>query len=167
MRYFPPPTPLALYSGFAPDECERRLREAIDVEKPATFTFSGYRGSKSFLGEVDGKHFRVLQRNYSGRNSFPLVLTGEFQPQGSGTQVKGILDLELTSKIAIGVFAIFGFLILIPIVISSHTSHPVLSVVFGCAYGSLSLFAPRIYRGTGQDREKRIMNFLKVTLGAE
>jgi hypothetical protein len=33
----------------------------------AMLEFSGYRGSKPFLGEVDGKQFRVIQRIYTMR----------------------------------------------------------------------------------------------------
>ncbi len=76
MRYFAPATPLVLRSDFSPDECERRLRESIDLEQPTMFGFSGYQGSKPFLGEVDGKQFRVLQRIYSSRNTLPTVIIG-------------------------------------------------------------------------------------------
>jgi hypothetical protein len=121
------------------------------------------------LGEVDGKHFRVLQRTFSNRNSFPSVLTGEFQPQGMGTRVnvKGIFDLELTSKIAICLFNAVALLVLVSIVIISRTSHPVLLAVFVCGYGGLLVFSPRITRGFGLDQEKRIADFLRETLQAE
>jgi hypothetical protein len=167
MKYFAPPTPLVLYSDFSPDECERRLRSSIDAERPTMFGFSGYRGSKPFLGEVDGKQFRLLQRIYSNRNSFPPVLTGEFQPQGTGTRVKGIFDLELTSKIAICLFDVVGLLILVPIVIFSHKSHPVLSAIFVGGYGALLVFSPRIFRGIGLNQEKSIADFLRDTLVAK
>jgi hypothetical protein len=166
MKYFIPPTPLVLHSHFSPDECERRLRQSIDPERPTIFGFSGYRGSKPFLGEVDGKQFRVIQRIYVSRNTLPTVLTGEFQPQETGTQVKGTFDLETTSKIAICLFSIVGLLILIPIVLFSHASHPVLSVIFVCGYGGLLFFAPRIFRGIGLGQERNIAGFLKETLAA-
>jgi hypothetical protein len=167
MKYFPPPTALALYSDLTPDECERRLRGAIDVERPTMFGFSGYRGSKPFLGEVDGKQFRVLQRVYRSRNSLPTVLTGGFQPQGTGTRVIGRFDLETTSKIAICLFDVVGLLIMVPVVLISRTSHPVLSAIFVCGYGGLLLFGPRILRGIGLDQEKSIAGFLKEILVAE
>jgi hypothetical protein len=166
MRYFAPPTPLALHSDFTPEECERRLRRSIDAERPTMFGFSGYRGSKPFLGALDGKQFRVLQRIYSGRNTLPTVLTGEFQPQETGTRVNGTFDLETTSKIAISLFTCVGLSILIPIVFISHASHPVLSAIFVCGYGGLLLFGPRIFRGIGLDQEKDIAGFLKETLAA-
>lgn len=167
MKYFVPPTPLVLYSYFSPDECERRLRGSIDLERPTIFGFSAYRASKPFLGEVAGKRFRLLQRTYSNRNSFPPVLTGEFQPQGTGTRVKGTFDLELTSKIAICLFNAVGLLILVPIVIFSRSSHPVFLAVFVCGYGGLLLLGPRITRGFGLDQEKCIADFLRETLQAE
>jgi hypothetical protein len=167
MRYFTPPTPLVLHSDFSPDECERRLRGSIDLERPTMFGFSGYRGSKPFLGEVDGNQFRVLQRIYSGRNTLPTVLTGEFQPQETGTRVNGTFDLETTSKIAICLFGVAGLLLLIPIVLVSHASHPVLSAIFICGDGGLLLCGPRILRGIGLDQERNIAGFLKETLAAD
>jgi hypothetical protein len=167
MRYFASPTQLDLHSDFDSQECSRRLREVIDAEKPTAFGFSGYRGSKPFLGEVDENQFRVLKRIYRPRNSFPVVLTGEFHPQGRRTRVKAAFDLELTSKIAICLFSAVGLLIMVPIVIYSSASHPALSAVFVCGYGGLLLFSPRIFRGYGRDQEKDIADFLRMTLQAK
>jgi hypothetical protein len=167
MKYFACPTQLVIHSDFSPDECARRLRGSIDAEQPTMFGFSGYRGSKPFLGEVDGNRFRVLQRIYRSRNSFPPVLTGEFQPEGTGTRVKGVFDLELTSKIAICVFSIFGLFILILLGVLSHTSDPLLLVLFGCGYGSLVIFSPRFFRHMGRDQEQSIADFMRDTLDAE
>ena len=164
MRYFASPTPLVLSSDFNPEECARRLRKAIDVERPTVFGFSGYRGSKPFFGRVDGKQFRVLQRIYSNRNSFAPVLTGEFEPQGNGTRVKGVFDLELTSKIVICLFNAFGLLVLVPIIMYSYTSQPALLAVFVCGYGNLLFFMPRIVRGYGRNQENSIVDFIRVTL---
>lgn len=166
MKYFAPPTPLVLHSDFNQDECARRLRGSIDLERPTMFGFSGYRGSKSFLGEVNGKQFRVIQRIYSSRNTFPTVLTGEFQPQEMGTRVKGTFDLETTSKIAICLFSVVGLHVMILIILFSYKSHPVLSAIFVCGYGGLLLFSPRIFRGIGLDQERNIAGFLKETLVA-
>ncbi len=164
MRFFAPPTPLVLFSEFDPDECRCRLRESIDPEQRTIFGFSGYRGTKPFLGEVNGKQFRILQRVYSNRSSLPPVLTGEFKPQESGTRVEGTFDLELTSKIAICVFGVFGLLIVALVAILSYASHPVLSVAFACGYGSLLICSPRIFRGMGLDQEKSVAAFIKETL---
>src|SRR5450755_3014969 len=49
----------------------------------------------------DGRRFRVRQHIYSNRDSSAYVLTGEFEPQGTRTRIAGVLDLEVTSKIAI------------------------------------------------------------------
>lgn len=164
MKYFPAPTTLILLSNFSPDECERRLCQSIDLEEPTMFGFSGYRGSKAFLGKVHGKHIRLLRRTYSSRNTLPTVFTGELQAQGTGTQLKGAFDLETTSKVAICMFDIVGLLILTPIIFFSHGSHPVLSAIFTCGCGGLLLFSPRIFRDMGQDQERNIADFLKETL---
>ena len=167
MKYFSPPTRLVLKSDLDPEECAQLLREAIDAERPTVFGFSGYLGSKPFLGEVDGTQFRVLQRTFSMRNTLPTVLTGEFQPQGRGTRVNGAFDLELTSKIALCLFSAFGLLVLVPVVIYSYTSQPLLSVAFACGYAALVFFSPRIVRAYGSDQEKRIGDFLRIILQAD
>ena len=167
MKYFAPPTPLAFYSDFTPDECERRLRESIDDEQPTMFGFSGYRGSKPFLGKVDGKRFRVLQRIYSLRSTFPPVFIGEFQPQGTGTRVIGTFDLELTSKIAICLFSLVGLFILVAIVLYSYKSQPLLLTLFVCGYGALLVFSPRISRSGGRGQERNIADFLRETFVAK
>ena len=167
MRYFAPATHVLLCSEFNPEECATRLSEEIDAERPTAFGFSGYRGSKPFLGRVSGNRFRVLQRVYSNRNSFPPVLTGEFEPRGNGTRIRGVLDLEVTSKIAICVFSVFGLLVLIPIIMFSYTSQPLLLAVCVCGYGSLLFFAPRIVRGYGKNQENSIVDFIKATLRAD
>lgn len=166
MRYFAPPTPLALYSDFTPDECASRLRGSIDDERPTIFGFSGYRGSKPFLGKIEGTQFRLLQRIYRNRNSFQPVFTGRFHSQGTGTRVTGIFDLELTSKIAICLFNVVGLLILVPIILFSYKSQPLLLALFVCGYGALLVFTPRIFRRGGLDQEKSIAAFLRETLVA-
>jgi hypothetical protein len=128
MNYFTPPTPLVFDSALDLEECERRLREAIDIERPTIFSLSSYRGSKPFLGKIGGRQIRILQRTY-GRNAFSPVFSGEFQTQAAGTKVIGKLDLELTSKIAICLLSTLGILVLIPIIIYSRTLHPLLSAI--------------------------------------
>jgi len=167
MRFFAPPTSLVLISGFDPEECANRLREAIDLERPTIFGFSGYRGSRPFLGEVNGKQFRVLQRTYSYRNSFPPVLIGELQPRGVGTRISGVFDLETTSKIAIGLLSGFMLLVVGFILFLAGADNLLLLAAFTCGYGSLLFFMPKIIRGAGSDQERNIADFLRTTLRAE
>jgi hypothetical protein len=128
---------------------------------------AGSMNQLTFVGEVAGKHFRVLQRVFSNRNSFPPVFVGELRPQGTGTRVVGAFDLELTSKIAACLFAIVGLFVLVLVVIFSYKSRPILSSVFACAYGGILLFFPRIFRRNGLSQEKCIADFLRETLVAE
>jgi len=78
MNLFARPAPLVLYSNLSADECARRTGQAIDPEKVALLSFSGYRGSKTFLGEVTASQFRILKRGH--RNTFPPVLSGHSCP---------------------------------------------------------------------------------------
>lgn len=167
MRFFAPPTSLVLISGLNPKQCANRLREAIDLEQPTIFGFTGYRGSKPFVGELDGNQFRVLQRTYSFRNSFPPVLAGELQPQGVGTRINGVFDLEPTSKVAMGIFGVVGLFIIVLIIYLVRGEQPVLSALFVCAYGTLLFFMPRIIRESGRQQERNIAEFLRATLQAE
>jgi hypothetical protein len=165
MNFFTPPGRLVLHSHLSPDECARRLNQAIDIEEFALFSFSGYRGVKPFLGEVTGWKFRVFKRRY--RNTFPPVLSGLFLPWKQGTRVEGIFDLELTSKIAICIFSLFGVLVTIPIVVYSlrnHTAPVWMALVFAGAFVTLAAFAPRIMRDNGRDQERDITDFLRTEL---
>jgi hypothetical protein len=166
MKFFPPPTPLVLYSDFSPAECAFRLGRSIDVEKPTMFGFSGYRGEKPFLGEVDGKRFRLIQRVYRNRNTLPPVLTGEFEPEGDGTRVKGQFDLEQTAKVAICLLDFSALCVLFLIASLSYAAHPALTIAFVCGYGGLLIFSPRIFRGFGLDQEKNVARFLQEILVA-
>jgi hypothetical protein len=130
------------------------------------FGFSGYKGSKPFLGEVDGKRFRLIQRVYSSRNTLPPVLTGEFEPDGTGTRVKGQFDLEQTAKVDVCLLGLFGLFILVLIAALSHAAHHALAIGFICGYGGLQVFSPRIFRGIGVNQEKSVARFLQETLVA-
>jgi hypothetical protein len=140
MNFFAPRGHLVLNSNLSPDECARRLIQAIDIEEFALFSFSGYRGVKPFLGQITGWQFQVFKRGY--RNTFPPVLSGEFRPGKQGTRVEGIFDLELTSKIAICLLSLVGMLIITPVVLYSlrnHTVPPWMAVDFGCTFVILAV----------------------------
>jgi len=166
MKYFPSPTVLELYSNFSPEQCASLLSAAIDSERRTFFSLSGYRGSKPFLGAVEGLEFRLLQRVYY-RNSFPPVLTGEFISHGHGTRVEGTFDLELTSKIAICVLLGFGLLI-VPVICTAvrGSGNTLAAATIAIGYAALALFAPRIIRGIGLPQERDMTDFLCTTLQA-
>jgi hypothetical protein len=167
MNLFAPPAPLVLYSNLSADECARRTVQAIDPEKVAPLSFSGYRGSKTFLGEVTGSQFRILKRGY--RNTFPPVLSGVFLPHKQGTQVQGNFDLELTSKIALCALSLFSLIFMTPVLLYSLRDHSVpawMAVAFAGIYFVGALLVPRIVRWNGRDQEREIADFLCVTLEA-
>jgi hypothetical protein len=165
---FARPTKIALHSDFSPDECARRLSEAIDPERRALVSLSGYKGSKPFLGTVEGWQFRILLRTYN-RNGFPPVLSGSLQPERQGARVKGVLDLEITSKIAICLLSAFGLLVVMTLVIfvyplTRHTGRQWIAILVGCGFLILALGAPRFVRGMGTEQEKNLADFLRTTL---
>jgi hypothetical protein len=167
MRFFSPPTPLMLYTNINPDNCALHLRDAIDPERPSYFSFSGYRGSEPFLGEVEGRKFRIFARGY--KNTFPPVLTGVLLPNGGGTRVQGSFDLELTSKIAICIIFPLPALAVALVVaysLKNHSVAPWLAVSFAIAFFVLVFLAPRIIRASGLDEERKIADFLCEKLEA-
>ena len=166
MKFFASPTVLELYSNFSPEQCASLLSAAIDSERPTLFSISGYRGSKPFLGAVEGLEFRLLQRTYY-RNSFPPVLSGKFSAHGHGTRVEGTFDLEVTSKIAICALLGFGILIVPAICMAVRAGGNTLAAAaIAIGYAALALFAPRIIRGIGLPQERNMTDFLCTTLQA-
>jgi hypothetical protein len=166
MTFFASPTRLVLYSNLNPDECALRLGNAIDRDDPALFSFSGYHGVKPFLGSVEDRNFRVFQRGYK---NIPPVLSGAFLPEEHGTKVDGTFDLEITSKIALCLFSIFGAVVITPVVLYSLKEHTVphwMAISFACVYFAGALLVPRIVRWNGRDQEREISNFLCVALEA-
>jgi hypothetical protein len=161
MSFFTPPRPVVLFSSLSEDECARRLERAIDNAEFSLFAFSGYRGTKPFLGDIDGRQFRVFKRGF--KNTFPPVLFGTFLPRKDGTQIRGEFDLETTSKIALCVFGLVGIVILTPIVLyglREHTVPPWVAFGFAGVYIALCLLGPRIMRSNGRTEEKDISDFL-------
>jgi hypothetical protein len=166
MKYFAPATNLVLTSRLKPDECAKRLQEAIDRDSVSFFSLSGSSGHKRFLGAVEDLKFRVFKRGYK---NIPPVLRGAFCPSGRGTRVEGSFDLEMPSKIAICVFSFVGVLVIVPIFLYSlreRTVPPWLAILFLCVYVAGALLAPRIVRWNGLDQEREISDFLCEALEA-
>jgi hypothetical protein len=166
MKFFTPPTPLVLYSLLDPDACAQRLDRAIDHEDFSMFSFSGYRGVKSFLGSVTGRQFKVFQRGYK---NMPPVLSGNFFPHEEATRVEGKFDLEPTSKIAICIFSLVGIVMATPVVLYSLREHTVprwMALSFAVVYFVGAVLTPRIFRWIGLDHERAITDFLCATLEA-
>jgi hypothetical protein len=167
MMLFAPPATLSLYSNLSAEECAQRLGRAIDAETTSFFALSGYRGSKKFLGDVTDGQVRIMKRLY--RNSFPSVFTGALVGRTRGTEVKGDFDLELTSKIALCLFSLFGPIFITLMLLYSLRQHTVpdwVAIGGAVAYGVGALLAPRIVRWIGRDQERDIEDFLCVTLEA-
>ena len=168
MKLFPQLRRLVLYSNLGPDECARRLLECIDIERFTPFSFSGYQGSKSFLGRVNERRFRVRQRTY-GRQDVPIALSGEFLPRKRGTLVTGVFDLEPIAKIAAClIFAVGGVsaAFIVKVLLARPTISPGIAVICACTYITLALLAPNIARALSLDQERSITDFLCTALEA-
>jgi hypothetical protein len=113
------------------------------------------------LGNIDGRQFRVFKRGF--KNTFPPVFFGTFLSRADGTQIRGRFDLELTSKIAICLFGLFGIVILTPIILYALREcivPPWVAFVFAGVYIALCLLGPRIMCNNGLPQEKDISDFL-------
>jgi hypothetical protein len=164
--YFAPPKSVKLRTDLSPEECVRRLGEKIDPDQPTTFGFSGYRGTKPFVGTIEGLQIRLLQRVYSGRTTLPTVLTGEFKPHENGTELNGSFDLETTSKLFLSMFSVLGLLLVVLFVRLFIPTYPILSVLWGCVSGVVLIFLPRLQRNTNSGQETAITAFLQEILVA-
>jgi hypothetical protein len=167
MKFFPPPSPIMLYSNLSPEECARRLNQAIDAKEFSLVWFSGFRGGKPFGGGVAGWQFRLFKCGY--RNAFPPILSGTFIPQKRGTRVEGSIDIEPISKIAICLLSLCGVLILTPILVYSLGGPTVprwLAGAFACASIIFAALAPCLVRGNGRNQEREITDFLCTQLEA-
>ena len=167
MTVFPASTGLVLYSDLSPEECARRLREAIDPERHAIFSLSGYGGSKPILGRVAGLEVRLLKRTH-GRNSFRPVFSGELHAQARGTRLEGGFDLGMASKIAIYFLLGLSVLIITPAIYSSTRDAvgrwAAALVASGCV--ALYFLLPRLVRAIGLEQEREITDFLWTILEA-
>src|SRR5688572_9015178 len=74
---------IELESPLPPEECVVRLREAIDGDGMLSLL-----GSKPVLGRVRGRSVRLTKR-IGYRNSCQAILTGRFEPYGTGTVFRG------------------------------------------------------------------------------
>ncbi len=79
---------LELYSPLPPDECAKRLSEAIDSERSALFSFLSLFGSHPVAGHVDVSSLK-LRKRIRHNNSFQSYLTATMRPEGSGTVISG------------------------------------------------------------------------------
>jgi hypothetical protein len=163
---FAPPTLLRLRTALDPDTCAKLLADAIDADRYSFLSFSGRRGTKEFVGTVDGREFRIFQRGY---RNMQATLTGSLRPCGTGTCLEGSFDLDITTKIAICLFAVVGLAAITPIVLSSFREHTVPSwsvAIFVAVFLAATVLAPRIARWNGLDQERSIADFVRETLNA-
>src|SRR5271167_2243601 len=160
MKFFPAPAPLLLYSNLSPEECARRLRQAVDDPSFTFFSFSNYRGSKPFLGKANSRQFGLFKRVYF--RSIPLVLSGSFLSRQTGTRIEGTFDVNLIWKILIRLCGIGGLII----VYSTRGEH--LSLWFYASFGCCALVAatvgPNLVRLFALDQQRDITDFLCVRL---
>jgi hypothetical protein len=168
MKFFPKPTRLILYSNLSPEECGSRLAQAIDPERPSFLSFTGYSGSKLFLGTVEGRQFRIFERTLTRNVPLIPILSGEFQPKGGGTRIEGAFDLDRGAKLALGFLAVVAPLFSVIIYVSMQRKDAPAGVATAIACTELiaALLLPRILRAIGTGQERDIADFLTFKLEA-
>jgi hypothetical protein len=161
MKIFTAPRQLMLYSNVSPEMCARRLAKAVDIVSWPFFSFSGYPGTKPFLGEAMGRRFRVFKRIYS--KSISIVLSGASLPRGRGTRVEGAFDLGSTTKMAMRLFGLFGVFVVSPSIVDSLRNRAVpllFDVAFACIAVIETAIGPALARVFLLDQEREITDFL-------
>jgi hypothetical protein len=142
MTFFAPSTRIVLHSNLCPEECARRLGQAIDPEDFTVFSLSNYRGTKTFLGKVEGLRFRLFRRGY---RNIPTVLSAEFLAQGKGSRIEGAFDLDPTTKKLLRIVSLAGFLLLMLAAVNAvrtHTLLPWMVVGIASIYFTTMLLGP-------------------------
>ncbi|HKS83048.1 MAG TPA: hypothetical protein VJR23_16205 [Candidatus Acidoferrales bacterium] len=166
MNYFVPPNSLVLYSDLSPDKCIDRIINSTDAEEISVFSFSGFSGSKPFLGVVDGHRIRIRRRIYSRNVS--ILFTGQIEEQRGGSRIAGAFDLGIMTKIILPFLLVGAAFIVIPAVYHTMAENfgTRITVLASCAYLLLALLMPRILRAMGLGQQRDITDFLVETLEA-
>jgi hypothetical protein len=81
-----------LSSALTPVALADALCRSIDEERRTLFSLSGYRGSRTVLGEVTENTFRLRKRRYR-RNDFAPHFYGQFQQELGGSRIEGYFDV--------------------------------------------------------------------------
>lgn len=101
---------LELYSPLSPEECARRISDAMDSERSALFSDALQFGSRPVAGRVDACSIK-LRKRIRYRNAFQSFLTAKMHPEGSGTIVSGEFAMQPFMRVILRIWS--GSVILI------------------------------------------------------
>jgi len=164
-----------LHTDFDTEEVRRRLVDGIDpVERALVFgyKFSGYKGSKPLIGNVEGQKFYLFKRRYWNSQLSPTFFGG-FVPQDHGTKIEGYFDVRPKMRAYLSTVTVLGVIASLPLFLLSLTD------VFGgthymhesLAWGLLApgfalygIFGPKLGLWLSRDDEKFILEFLSRNL---
>ena len=107
-------TVFVLHSALTPDAVVSVLRSSIDEEHWTPFSFSGYRGTRSLLGEVSDHTFRLQKCTYH-RNDFAGQFYARFEPEPGGTRIEGYFDAPRRARYFMRIWLVFAVLVSAPI----------------------------------------------------
>jgi len=102
----PSPTRIEFSTPLPLDECERRLRDAVDTRR-FTFWSESHYTQTEVVGSVTGNSFKIRKRGRQA-NSFAPVLAGRMESAPSGTVVKARFRMPLFTLVFMFVFPIFA-----------------------------------------------------------
>jgi hypothetical protein len=165
-----------LHTELSSEECSRRLFASIDPERWTIFSLSGYTGSASVIGWLDGDQF-FLHKRSTWRNDFAPYCYGNFVTQDNGTIIECYFDLQRWTKVFMNFWLTFAILLGVPIFAFSvwdllKTGRyndgdeylglvvPVIMVLFG-------IYLPKFGLSLGESSEQFILEFLQKTLSAK
>jgi hypothetical protein len=162
-------TLLALRTDLGLEDCQRRLQEATDAAKRTVFSFSGYKGSRPVLSNLDGSKFKIWKRRYY-RNSFAPFFFGTLSQENGGTRVEGRFDMDPFVKgFMIFWLAIVGFSGIAEVFSAlshGHSSDARTQVLLIGGMFLFGLILPRFGQFIGKSEERFLRDFLESTLAA-
>ena len=164
---------MILHTSLSIDECRSRLASAIDEER-WSFSLSGYLGSKSILGNINGDEFRLQKRIFYRNNLRPFFF-GKFVNYESGTLIEGEFKMpSIVRWLMIYGFSFLVFFLIISIAIilvslamgRSDVRDNIVFVVFPLGMMAFGIFLVKFSRWLCRGDENAIIAFLKDALQA-
>lgn len=166
---------VVLHSAFPPDALVVALRCSVDEERRTLFSFSGYKGSRPFLGKVGENTFRLQKRRH-WRNDFAPRFYGQIQPEPGGTKIEGYFDVARWAKLfmrlwlaaAVALGAPVFVLTLLDVTMGSRniSGDTWVGLVVPPALVAFGILLPKLGRLLGRAEERAILEHLQNTLAA-
>ena len=161
-----------LHSALAPEEITEALRRDVEREQGA----EGLKNMNPLHLQVDQNTFQ-LRRRRTGRNDFPCLFYGRFEPEPNGTRIEGYFDFPGWTiwflRIWLGLIVLIAALIFLGTLFYAVREHNLLSIatwiglLIPPALVLVALAIPKIARMLSRKDEQYILQFVQSTLAGQ